>query len=360
MCGICGAVDLRVPGSALSETVEAMKQRLAHRGPDGEGTWSGEGACLGHRRLAIIDLSPTGAQPMTNADKTLILVCNGEIYNHRQLRADMEARGRVFRSRSDNEVILHLYAEYGPACVEHLVGMFAFAIWDVKQRTLFLARDRIGEKPLYYARAGGVFFFASEMKALLGIDGMPRDLHANIVPNLMMFAAAPAPDTPFAAINALPPASCAILANGSVRTERYWQLRFERQAWRTDEAIDAYEAKLRDAVAGCCESDVPVAISLSGGVDSASVAFEVAAARDDVTSFCIGDGSAQTDPEFTRASEVAALAGLPNHRNIPFEPLDVSALPHALAAYDQPLNSFTLIYAAQLAAVIAEIGRAHV
>ena len=151
MCGICGAVDLRVPGTALAPRVETMKARIAHRGPDGEGTWCGDGVCLGHRRLAIIDLSETGAQPMANADETLVLVCNGEIYNHRELRAKLEKRGRVFRGHSDNEVILHLYAEYGPACVEHIVGMFAFAIWDAGRRTLFLARDRIGEKPLYTA-----------------------------------------------------------------------------------------------------------------------------------------------------------------------------------------------------------------
>ncbi len=353
MCGICGAVDLRVPGAALASRVETMKTRIAHRGPDGDGTWIGGGVCLGHQRLAIIDLSDTGAQPMCNADETLVLVCNGEIYNHRDLRADLERRGRIFRGHSDNEVILHLYAEYGAACVEHLVGMFAFAIWDTSRRTLFLARDRIGEKPLYTARVGGVFYFASEMKALLAVDGMPLDLHPKAIANLMMFAAAPAPDTPFAAISALPPASRAVFADGTLRAERYWRLSFGREPQRTDDAIDAYQAKLSDAVAGCCESDVPIGLTLSGGVDSSSVALEAAATRDDITSFCVGaDDAASVDPEFERAAQVAAQAGL-THHNIAFRPLDVGALPRVLTAYDQPLNSFTAIYAAQLAATIA-------
>jgi asparagine synthase (glutamine-hydrolysing) len=352
MCGICGAVDLRVPGAALAPRIETMKERLAHRGPDGEGTWSGDGVCLGHRRLAIIDLSANGAQPISNAEESLVLVCNGEIYNHNELRADLRSRGHVFRGRSDNEVILHLYAEYGAACVDHLVGMFAFAIWDVHERTLFLARDRIGEKPLYYAEAGGVLYFASEIKALLATGVVSNELHPKAIANLMMFAAAPAPDTPFAAIAALPPASRATVKDGRVSTERYWQVHFDRNGAAGAEAIDAYQARFDAAVAGCCESDVPIAITLSGGVDSSSVALEAAAARDGIASFCVGDGSSD-DPEFERAAQVAAHAGL-DHHNVAFEALDVVALPHVLAAYDQPINSFPAIYAAQLAGAVAD------
>ena len=191
------------------------------------------------------------------------------------------------------------------------------------------------------------------MKTLLAIEGLPRDLHPKAVANLMMFAAAPAPDTPFAAISALPPATRATFSNGTLRIERYWRLAFGRTSWRMDEAVDAYQAKLNDAVAGCCESDVPIGLTLSGGVDSSSVALEAAATRDDITSFCVGAGDgASVDPEFERAAQVATQAGL-DHHNIAFRPLDVAALPHVLATYDQPINSFTTIYAAQLAETIS-------
>ena len=355
MCGIAGAVAAHAPGEAFRATVETMKAALAHRGPDGEGIWAGAGpddpACLGHRRLAIIDLTDTGAQPMHSADGNLVLVCNGEIYNHKALRRGLEGRGHAFKGRSDNEVILPLYAEHGARCVGHLRGMFAFAIWDRRARTLLLARDRIGEKPLYYTETAEGFFFASEIKALLTVPGVDCGLNSQAVSNLMLFSAAPAPDTFFEGIHALPPATTVTLRDGAIATNRYWNVSFQKsaQVLSDADALAAFDSVFQESVTGCCESDVGVAVALSGGIDSSSVALAAARARDDIKSFCVGEGP--DDPEFARARRAAAAAGI-SHHDIPFKALDLAALPHIVRSYDQPLADFSMLYAAGLAQAI--------
>src|ERR1700730_13479831 len=169
MCGICGVLSPRHALATDEDTAGRMCARLAHRGPDGEGVWSdpAQGVALGHRRLAIVDLSQAGAQPMSNEDGTVILTYNGEVYNHAELRRELEAKGHVYRSHTDSETIVHLYEEEGSRCLERLHGMFALAIWSARHRELFLARDRVGVKPLYYARLADGLVFGSEIKALL-------------------------------------------------------------------------------------------------------------------------------------------------------------------------------------------------
>jgi asparagine synthase (glutamine-hydrolysing) len=356
MCGICGVVAHEGPGSRFRGVIESMKSALAHRGPDGEGTWVGDQAndpaCLGHRRLAIIDLTDSGAQPMTSADGDLVLVCNGEIYNHHELRRDMEARGHVFKGRSDNEVILPLYAEFGAKVVDHLVGMFAFAIWDRNSRTLFLARDRIGEKPLYYTQTSDGFFFASEIKALLTVEGVDNGIHENAVSNLMMFSAASAPDTFFKGISAVPPASTVTVRDGKITTDIYWSIDFRgSQVSRSEsDALEQYREIFQEATGGACESDVDVSVALSGGVDSSAVALAAKAARADVKSYCVVESD--DDPEFERSARAAEAIGI-THQNIRFTPLDLSHLPHIIQNYDQPLADFSMLYAAPLAQAIA-------
>ena len=178
MCGICGVLS---PSDSLAvdeDTVARMCSRLAHRGPDGEGVWSdpAQGVALGHRRLSIVDLSEAGAQPMSNETGTVILTYNGEVYNHAELREELEAKGHVYRSHTDSETVVHLYEEEGPGCVERLQGMFALAIWDARRRELFLARDRVGVKPLHYAQLPGGLLFGSEIKALLAHPAMAPEL----------------------------------------------------------------------------------------------------------------------------------------------------------------------------------------
>ncbi|MGH2359646.1 MAG: asparagine synthetase B family protein, partial [bacterium] len=217
MCGIAGWV-----GTAPPELLPAMHDLLRHRGPDDSGVHVEPGA-LGMTRLAIIDLV-TGRQPMSDGDERYWVVFNGEIYNFRQLRAELEARGREFRTKSDTEVILQAYAEFGEACVERLRGMFALAIWDRARRALFLARDRLGKKPLYDWQAGGLFLFASEPKALLRHPAVPRALDWDAFHHYLAFGYTPAARSIFAGIRKLPPAHTAMLCDGRLTLRPYWQL----------------------------------------------------------------------------------------------------------------------------------------
>src|SRR5919198_4326475 len=225
MCGICGALAFG-PSLALDErTLERMCDAIAHRGPDDAGTLvrREDGIALGHRRLSIIDLSPAGHQPMANEDGTVWITYNGEVYNHADLRGELEAKGHVYRSRTDTETILHLYEEEGPRCVERLQGMFAFAIWDERRRELFLARDRLGIKPLYYAGPPGGFVFGSEIKALLRHPAISADLDEEAFGHYLTFVCTPAPLTMFAGIHKLAPAERMIVrADGTIQRERWW------------------------------------------------------------------------------------------------------------------------------------------
>ena len=288
MCGIAGYVGTAAPG-VLSE----MLRTLRHRGPDDTGLHEEPSTGLGMTRLAIIDLAG-GRQPMTNEDGSLWIVFNGEIYNHRELQRDLEARGHRFRSRSDTEAILHLYEDAGERCVERLRGMFAFAIWDAARATLFLARDRLGKKPLYYRHQDGLFLFASEIKALLCHPAVSRQVNLDAFHHYLAFGYTPAEDSIFAGIRKLPPAHTALLHRGDLTVRGYWRLPAGQAVARLPQAETAARVRhaLQEAVSDRLESDVPLGVFLSGGVDSSAV---VACMREAtgqrIATFSIGFGA---------------------------------------------------------------------
>ena len=275
MCGICGMAPSRPDESPAADVLRAMAESLRHRGPDGEGFYQAPGIGLGVRRLAIIDLE-TGDQPIANEDGTLTMVCNGEIYNFAELRAGLSARGHRFRSRSDVEVIVHLYEEHGVKCVEHLRGMFAFALWDGRQRRLMLARDRLGIKPMYYALAAGRLYFGSEQKALLAAGATDRELDLEALDDLITFGFVVGPRTLFTRIRQLLPAHYLVYQGGALSTHRYWDLSFPRDASeRPRVRAEAWAEELRDTLERSVRlhlaSDVPIGAWLSGGIDSSAV-----------------------------------------------------------------------------------------
>ncbi len=333
MCGIAGYV-----GSSTPEHLAAMLRELSHRGPDDSGIHAEPEAGLGMTRLAIIDLAG-GHQPMANEDGSLWIVFNGEIYNHRELRPALERSGHHFQTHSDTEVILHLYEEAGAGCVEQLRGMFAFAIWDRSRRRLFLARDRIGKKPLYLWRQGDLCLFASEIRPLLGHPAVSRRLDWQALHHYLAFGYTPEDRSIFAGIAKLPPAHVATLADGELRLERYWSLPHVRDASRVPagEAAGRIRQSLREAVRLRLESDVPLGVFLSGGIDSSAVVAsmrEVTGQR--IATFSIGFGSAAPSfDELPLARLVARRFETDHHEEI-IEPKVLEVLPAIVRHLGEP------------------------
>ena len=272
MCGIAGKVNRDPTAKVARGQIQSMLLPIAHRGPDAEGIYLDGNVGLGHVRLSIIDLN-SGEQPMTNEDKTVWIVFNGEIYNFGALRERLEAKGHRFRSQSDTEVIIHAYEEFGPDCVNELRGMFAFAIWDSKLRRLFVARDRIGIKPLYFCDNGGAFYFASELKSIIADATIPRDINLAGVRKFLSFHYLPGTETLFKNIHKLLPGHYLVVEQGKVRRQQYWDLRFTQRRWLMsfDEATEELHGLLDQTVRDHMIADVPVGILLSGGVDSSAI-----------------------------------------------------------------------------------------
>ena len=272
MCGICGIVALGRPPEA--ETVERMAAELDHRGPDGPGSYAAEGVALGFRRLAIIDLSDAGDQPFASDDGALRLVHNGEVYNYRELRRELEARGHAFRSATDTEVVLAAYREWGERCVQRFNGMWAFVIWDAKRRTLFCSRDRFGVKPFYYRFDAGRFVFASEPRAFRGdpetrLEPNPRAIRDYLDQAYLDHTE----ETFFAGIRKLPPAHYLVLDENGLRVSRYWSL--EEHEPPAGDAAEALRELFLDSIRLRLRSDVPAGTALSGGLDSSAIAVTV-------------------------------------------------------------------------------------
>ena len=269
MCGIAGQLSLDLHRPADGALVRRMTSAMLHRGPDGSGHIVRGPVALGHRRLAIIDLD-TGTQPLCNEDGSVWVTFNGEIYNFRELRASLEARGHVFRTQSDTEVIVHLYEDHGEDCVTYLKGMFAFAVWDERQRRLFMARDRVGIKPLYYARTATSLLFASEIKALMEDPALPRALDPRAIDRFLTYYYLPGEDTLFEGIHRLAPGHSLTVADGRVNVRRYWDIDFAATPFSGsfDDAVHTLRGLLDRTVASHLMSDVPVGVLLSGGVDS--------------------------------------------------------------------------------------------
>jgi len=348
MCGIAGILGETAVADATAGRLPAMLSALRHRGPDDSGVWISPGglAALAHARLSIIDLSPAGHQPMSTPDGRLTIVFNGEIYNHRELRAGLEARGAAFRSHSDTEVILRAYEAHGAECVAKLRGMFAFALWDERERTCLLARDAFGIKPLYLAERDGRLVFASEVRALLASGLVSRELDPGGVNGYFRTGSVPEPRTLLKGVRCLPAGHWAMWRAGRLDTRRHWTLDFTPGDQAAATAVSATRAALLDSVSHHFISDVPVGVFLSGGIDStALVALARAVGRTELHTYSITFPDAPND-EGALARRTAAHFGTTHHE----WPLDAAVgmglFRQFLTAMDQPsidgLNTFTV------------------
>ncbi len=351
VCGIAGRINFRSGAPVDPEQVHQMCRLLGHRGPDGEGVHIDGPVGLGHRRLAIIDLSAAAAQPMASADHTLWITYNGEIYNFQQLRIDLVRRGHRFRTQSDTEVILAAYREYGVECLAQLRGMFAFAIWDVRARTLFLARDRLGKKPLYYRLDSDGIAFASEPKAFLAEPGFQPRPHLEAISHYLTYQYVPTPLSAFESVHRLPPAHYLVVKDGQILQRRYWRLRYGRKRYLTEgEASEELLRLLRESVRLRLISDVPLGVFLSGGIDSSAVVALMAEhSALPVKTFSIGFEEKEYD-EVAYARLVAQRYGT-EHREFVVRPQAVEILPTIVWHYNEPFADSSAIPTYYLAAL---------
>ncbi|HVF46784.1 MAG TPA: asparagine synthase (glutamine-hydrolyzing) [Pyrinomonadaceae bacterium] len=292
MCGITGWVNLdRTDRRHHAEVVlQSMCDRIEHRGPDSEGLWLDDTVALGMRRLSIIDLK-TGDQPVFSEDRSVIVMMNGELYNYREVRADLEKRGHKFVTKTDTEIVPHLYQIYGEDFVDHLNGMFAISLWDSRNKKLILARDRFGEKPLYYGITDGKLLYASEPKALLAHPAVKGELDLDALRQYLSFDYVPAPRSIYQGISKLPAAHVLTVQNGEVKKRRYWNVSWHKNGSKPslEKAASDLHDLLSDAVRMRLVSDVPLGILLSGGIDSSAIAaFAVQHATEKVKTFSIG------------------------------------------------------------------------
>ncbi|MEW5858700.1 MAG: asparagine synthase (glutamine-hydrolyzing) [Cyanobacteriota bacterium] len=297
MCGIAGV--LYFDGTAAQpEIVKPMTDVIAHRGPDGEGIYTSGAVGLGHRRLAILDLSPAGKQPMSNEDGTVWVTFNGEIYNFGEIRRELSDRGHKFRSQTDTEVIVHAYEEWGTDCLKRFNGMFAFGLWDEKKRRLWLVRDRLGVKPLFYCHSSRFLLFGSEIKAILCHPGVERTIDYEALSYYLALNYTPAPYTLFASIRQLLPGHYLLVdADGHVEDVEYWDVVYSEEGNRSEQSyLEEFSALLEDSIRLRLVSDVPFGIFLSGGVDSSSVAYWMSRQmQEPVKTFSIGFGESSFD-----------------------------------------------------------------
>ena len=364
MCGICGEINLQ--GGIRVETIHRMCDALAHRGPDDEGMLFLRGSrtievnkssgpprdeggfevALGHRRLSIIDLSEAGHQPMRNEDGTIWIVYNGEIYNFQEVRKGLEEKGHVFRSRSDTEVILHAYEEWDVECLKYFRGMFAFAIWDLKRKRLFLARDRLGKKPLVYWMGKGRFLFASEIRAILQAAGVERKVNLVGLHHYLTYQYVPSPLTIFEGIKKLPPAHYLLYdLSGKVKIEKYWDLDFspiQENKADLNEWGDQIRSGLEESVKLRLISDVPVGAFLSGGMDSSLVVGIMSKlSHQPVKTFSIGFEEKEFDElEFGRL--VSNYFSTEHHEFI-VRPNAIEILPELVWYYSEPFADSSAI-----------------
>ncbi len=344
MCGIAGIIHLS------GETVDPLQldhvtDALRHRGPDARGTWIRGNVGLGHRRLKILDLSEAAAQPMVSRDGNTVIVFNGEIYNFAELRKHLQALGHVFRSTGDTEVLLKLYEVYGDDCVHKLRGQFAFAVFDARRQRVFLARDRLGKKPLKYFHAGGVFAFASELKALRTLPQCPRGMDHEALHHFLTMMYVPAPGTGFTGIHKLPAAHTLSidLTTGITEMKRYWELSYELD---TSRSFSDWERDLHmtfeESVKLRMVADVPVGAFLSGGIDSAAVVAAMSKiSSKPIETFTIGT-THQSHNELPQAELIARKFGT-NHHPITVSPDIVHLLPELVKMYEEPFADPSVI-----------------
>jgi len=354
MCGICGKMNFDQGSSVDPVLIRAMLDTIRHRGPDDEGLYVASRVGLGHRRLAIIDLS-TGHQPLSNEDGTVWIVFNGEIYNFKELRTFLLSKGHVFKTQTDTEVIVHLYEELGPECLQKLRGMFAFAIWDENAKTLFLARDRVGIKPLYYCLTDQFVVFASEIKAILADPSVNREVAAEMIDRFLTFLYVPGEETLLKGIKKLAPGHYLLVRDGKAEAKQYWDLRFSKPF--TSPSVKDAEGDLLNLLAEAVEmhmiADVPIGVLLSGGVDSTAV-LSFAAERTDkeVSSYTVGFSAPGVADERPYARLAAETFGT-QHYEMTISPADFAAfMPQYVWHMEEPVcepPAIALYYVSKLA-----------
>jgi len=359
MCGIAGFV-----GPWTESLLAAMSSALRHRGPDGEGSFhdSGAGIGLAHRRLSIIDLSDAAAQPMTSADGRFTITFNGEIYNYRALRGELERAGVRFRSESDTEVLLELFARHGGDCLERLHGIFAFAVWDADRRRLYLARDPLGVKPLYWARLADGFLFASELKALVLCPDLPRDIDPVAVTDHLGFLWTAGEATMLKSVRKLRPGTALTVEGGALTLRRYWRPPLARPEPEAHASPAALTSLIDEVVREQMVADVEVGALLSGGVDSSAIVAAMcrATAPANITTFCavIPDRGGPSDnfgDDLRHARQVAAAFGV-RLMEVPTEPDLIGGLGDMVWSLDEPTADFAALQTRILAEAAADAG----
>lgn len=341
MCGICGVLNFDREDHVLESDIRCMCKVITHRGPDDEGIFVKKNIGIGMRRLSIIDLS-TGRQPISNEDGTIWIVFNGEIYNHQEIRQELIKKGHRFKTKSDTESILHAYEEYGEDCPQKLNGMFGFGIWDGRKNRLFLARDRLGIKPLYYYKDHKRLIFGSELKSILQIKNVPRTVNLKALDNFLTFEYVPAPLSIFKGISKLQPAHSLTWDNGDTRIKNYWNFSFKPNSSSEDEICEEFRELLRDSVKIRLMSDVPLGAFLSGGLDSSTiVAFMADLVNQPVKTFSIGFKDSSYNE--LRYAKIIANKFQTEHHEFTIEPSAIDLTENLVKNYvDEPFGDFSL------------------
>ena len=331
MCGIIGFTN-QIPNA--DNVLTEMLERIRHRGPDADGRYIDEHIALGHRRLSIIDISEQGNQPMFNADGSLVLVLNGEIYNYRELREELQAAGHTFRTQTDSEVLVHGYEEYGTAILQKLRGMFAFVIWDKKQKQLFGARDFFGIKPLYYAEMNGSFLFGSEIKSFLPHPHFTKEVNTDVLETYLTFQYSPTEDTFFKGVKKLPAAHYFLYQDGQLHIERYWEIKFDADEHPLlGDWVTSISQTFKDSVKSHKIADVEVGSFLSSGVDSSYVS----AAANVAKTFTVGFGEDERYNEIGWAKNFSRAIGKENFSHVITKEEFWEMLPKIQYHMDEPL-----------------------
>lgn len=349
MCGIAGIL-----GNGADSAITQMTDAMAHRGPDDSGFYHDDDISLGQRRLSIIDLA-SGHQPIANEDDTLQLICNGEIYNSPELRDELIKQGHRFKTHTDVEVILHLYEEYGKDCVTHLRGMFAFAVWDKPNRRLFLARDHLGQKPLFFCQRNGAFAFASEVKSLLASGVIKPEIDLEGVWHYISLRFMPDQFSLFKGIHKLPAATCLTYENNAISTHRYWNVDFRNKIQASEDEVERQlNDLLLDTVKGHLLSDVRVGAFLSGGIDSGTISSMMATLSDEpIPTFSLGTREKEFN-ELPYSRMIAGKYGMEAHEKV-IEPDLIHAIPSMIYHMDEPADPFGLgVY------LVSELAAQHV
>jgi asparagine synthase (glutamine-hydrolysing) len=339
MCGICGVIHRQKDHPVEFNDVKRMCDVIRHRGPDDEGQFVQDNVGIGMRRLSIIDLS-TGAQPIFNEDRSLAIVFNGEIYNHDDIRHELLAKGHQFRTKADTEAIIHAYEEWGVDCVEKLNGMFAFAIWDDRKQRLFLARDRIGIKPLYYFQDNDQLVFGSELKSIVQISTVPREIEPKALDTFLTFEYIPSPYSIFKNVFKLPPGHWMIYEDGQAKVRPYWSLEYQKSELSEKQLLQKFDELLEDSINIRLMSDVPLGAFLSGGLDSSTIVAMMRRRNESVKSFSIGFD----DPTYNELPYARAVAEHFNTEH--FEEIITPDVAHLtekiLWMLDEPFGDFSV------------------